>query len=456
MTTKTEWILYGLTQRDTLEKYIGVHKGDVSLDNYITSSTNPHLKEAIVQDKIDRVILARGDKEEMYNQEYYFLSKYDAVNNPKFFNKSNGGGPGVKKTYRPEKKHEKNVVKWVDNNEWVDANALFLSTNKKTESKAMIALWKQLKDSIENWKDGGTKEYPVEEVSVHTLYVVDHNQARAVKLDQQKLSDLVTAFRNPGYARKNITPVIVMVKDGKIVLLLDGNHRVNAASIADWDTYPVIKVDHSIFKDSAYNFNFFGNLMNHVEADRKGNNLDDLIMRLRELHAHYPRYRIESDMFKEIAKEELGGKNTRDGGMWKNADVVRKCDELAKADREALAREQSKKNFIDYTSSRLSTVWYQSKHFNEHPTIFQSLDGINNGGIGGAVAYAAQNYAENGVNEANIVIHFKSLSGYLTDAPAAIAKLRQTLEFGVKSKINIYFADPFKEQIVTKLNGLST
>lgn len=442
------WVLYGITQTETHEKYIGVHHGDIFEHNYYSSSRNPHLTEAVNNDKVERIILATGTKSEMYNMEYFFLSKFDAVNNDKFFNKSNGGGPGVVRTYRPKSALEKKITKWVEKSVWPQKTS-------SSDSKELVSLWSKVKESIDSWKTGGTKEYPVEEVSVHTLYIIDHNQARAFKIDQKKLVDLTEAFRNPGIARKNITPVIVAVKDGKIILLVDGNHRVNAAHLADWDTYPVIKVDYELFKDKPFNINYFGNLMNHVESERKGNNLDDLIMRIRDLHKEYPRYKIDSPMFKEIAKDVLGGKNTRVAGMWKNSDVARKCDDLAKLDKETMAREQSTKNFIDYTTSRLSTLWYQSKNFNEHPSIFQSLDGVNNGGIGGAIAYAAQNYADTGINEANIIIHFKTLSGYLNDAPSVLAKLRQTLEVGVKSKINIFFADPFKEQIVKKLNGLS-
>lgn len=446
----SNWILYGLTNRETNEKYIGVHGGDVSIDNYITSSTNRFLKEAINQDKIDRVILARGDKEEMYNQEYYFLSLFDAKNNKRFYNKSNGGGPGVKKTYRPFRTHTERITAWVEDNVWVDDSAVVVETDKAE----LVVVWEKLQESIANWKTGGTKEYPVEEVSVHTLFIADHNQARAMKLNQQKLNDMTAAFRNPGFARKNITPVIAVTKDGKIVLLADGNHRVNAASRADWDTFPTIKVDHSVFKGSDYNLNLFGNLMNHVEAERTGNNLDDLIMRLRELHAIYNRYTIDSDLFKDIAKEELGGKGTKKGGMWRNVDVVRKCDDLAKLDKEQLARTQANKNFIDYTSATISRYWHMSKHFNGQPTIYQSLDGVNNGGIGGAIAYAVQNFIDNGVNEANIVIHFKTLSGFLNDKDSVLQKLKHTLDHGVKSKINIFFADPFKHDIVT-LDGLS-
>lgn len=441
----SDCILYGLSNRETKEKYIGVHKGDVDLDNYMTSSTNRFLTEAIHQDKIDRVILSRGTKEEMYNQEYYFLSLFDAKNNKLFYNKTNGGGPGVKKTYRPSQALIAEVETWVNTGEWkIDSAARDLTV------KNLIPLWEKLQESIAAWKTGGTKEYPVEEVSVHTLYITDHNQARAFDLDQEKLKTLTKAFQNPGFARKNITPVIVMVRDGKIVMLLDGNHRVNAASVADWDTFPVIKVDASLFNDDTFTINLFGNLMNHVEAERKGNSIDDLIMRLRELHTKWHKFPINSDSFKEIAKDSLGGKNTRKGGMWSNNDVVRKCDDLAKLDAEKMARMKSTKNFKDYTKAQIIRYWHMSALYNDHPIIVQTLEGVNNGGIGGVIGYAVQNFIANGTNEANLIIHFKSLSSMLNEKDEVLAKLKTTLTHGVKSKINIFFADPYGDNIITE------
>lgn len=445
------WSFYGAFEEDTQEVYMGVHDGNILESNYETSTTNPHLREAIRNDKVKFVTFKTGAKEEMYNLEYFFLSKYDAKNNKKFFNRSNGGGPGVKKTFKPVSSFQNKIEQWVNTGNWKDKK-----TKRDLEKERMVTLWNKVQESIDNWQNGGTKEYPVEEISVHSLYIIEHSQARAVKLIQKKLNNLVAAFRNSGRARKNCTPVIVIVKEGKIVLLIDGNHRINAAHIADWDTYPVIKIDSSVFNEDTNLIKYFGRLANHVEVERTGNDMDTLIVSLRELHAQFPKYKIDSDEFKEIARGKYGGMNTKEGGMYKNIDVNNKCDALAKLDRETIAREQSSKNFIDYSGSRLSTLWYHSKFFNENPIVFQSLDGISSSGFGAAIKYAVKNHIDGGPNEANLVIHFKSLSAYLTEAAALIAELRQTLEFGSKSKINIFFADPFKEQIVTKLNGLQT
>jgi hypothetical protein len=450
------WSLYCGKHKNTLQSYIGVHDGDITDGEYGTSSKNPFLKDAIKKQLIEFKTITFGSKEEMYNYEYYFLSKYDAKNNTQFFNRSNGGGPGIDKTFKPNPDIEKRLCNLIENNIWEDPNTDLLNEVSKTDSKRMRALWNKVKKSSENWKTGGTKEFPIEEISVNELYIVDHSQARAVKLIQSKLSELIKAFKNLGYARNNITPVIVVVKDGKIIMLIDGNHRINAAHTAGWDTYPVIKIDFSEFNGDEYLIDYFGRLMNHVEVQRTGNDIDTLVISLRQLHKKFSKYKIDSTEFIVIAKHEYGGKNTKDGGMYLNSDVVRKCIDLAKIDKEMKVRETSEKNFIDYTSARLATLWYHSSLFNDHKVIFQSLDGINNGGLGGAIGYAVDNFIENGINEANLVIHFKSLTGYLTEAKDSVEKLRTTLQHGVKSKINIFFADPFKEQIVTTLNGLPT
>ena len=454
MTAKTDWVLYGITDLTTSQKYMGIYHRDD--DNYITSSTNLHLKESIKNNNIERVILARGNKEEVYNQEYYFLSKYDAKNNPKFFNKSNGGGPGIKKTYRPSKKHENAIMKWVDHNVWSDPNSTLTAEINKLGSKPMVALWEDIKQSIAKKEIGGTKEYPIEEISVENLSVIAHNQSRSIKLIDKKLTGLTAAFKNPGLARTRVTPVIVIVKNGKNILLVDGNHRVNAARIAGWDTFPTIKIDHSEFNGDQYLINFFGQLMNHNEVEVTGNDMDDLVKSLRELHTRFPDYEINCENFISIAKDECGGKNSKRAGRYLNADVIRKCHDLAKIDKELLARNNSEQNFIDHTKARLSIIWYQStfrknKHQN---TIFQTLDGIKNGGLGGAISYAVENLMKNGVNEANLVIHFKSLDGYLTEARDIVEELRIILEHGVTSKINIYFVDPFKERIVETMDEI--
>lgn len=434
---------------------MGIHKDDAKFEYYMSSSNDPHLLEAARRDNLDRVVLARGSKTEIYSQEYFYLSKFDAMNNPKFFNKNNGGGAGLDKNYRPDPIHEERVTKWVTENVWVDENKELLRKRKKIDSEPLRKLAKEIKDSIVIWKADGKGKHNVEEMPIQQIYILPRIQARAIKIIQDKLDEMTLAFRNIGLARKNITPVIVIIKDNNPIYLIDGNHRVEAAHRAGWNTFPVIKIDDSIFEDDEYNRNYFGNLMNHVAVERTGNNSDDLIMRLKELHDKYPEYDIDSNDFKEIAKDELGYKNVNEDGLWKNADVVRRCDKLATMNREQSARSQSNKNFHDYKKPRTLRLWALSEHFNYCPVIVQSLQGINNGGVGGVISYAVQNYINKGVNEANLIIHFPSLNDYISgEAAESVKKLRKTLEVGVKSKINIFFADPFEEQIVTNLPGL--
>jgi hypothetical protein len=455
MSSESNFILYGLTSTKTGQKYIGVHKDDHKFENYKSSSKNPYLKEAFNQGEIERVILARGTKKEICSQEYFYLNKFDAIKNPKFFNGNQGGGEGLDKTYRPTSTHEERVTKWVTDNVWVDQESNLLEPENILADLEMRKLAGEIENSINAWKNGSIGKYAVEEMSVHKLYVLPRIQARAVLLDQKKVNEITEAFRNFFQARKHLTPIIVLVKDNEPCALNDGNHRIEAAHRAGWDTYPVIKIDDSVFKDSEFMRTLFGNMMNHVEGERKGNNLDDLTERLKQLKLLYPEYDYDSCPFKEIAKARLGGKNTKDFGLWKNADVVRKCDQLAEITRENVARSQYSQHFLDYSKERIISIWERSEHYNEYKVIVQTPEGINTGGVGGAISYAVETLKNQGVNEANLIIHIKSLSKYTSgEAAKTIDKLYDVLKHGVNSKINVFFVDPHEEKIVTKFPGL--
>jgi hypothetical protein len=447
------WSLYCGKHQSTSQSYLGIHNGDITDGKYATSTTNPFLKEAIKQQMIEFKTITFGTKEEMYNYEYYFLSKYDAKNNDKFFNRSNGGGPGIDKSFKPDPVIEKKLSDWIEHNIWNEVPVFTPSEINNTVG--MQALWDKVMLAVNNWKQGGTKEFQVENYSVHELYIINRYQVRAVKIKEDKLARLIDWFKNEGYARTNITPIIVVVKDGKIIMLIDGNHRIEAASKCDWDTFPIIKVDISEFGPiPEWNLRTFGEFMNHDEVERSGNNLDDLVVSIRMQHRLYPDYEVDSDLFISIVKSILGGKGSKKGGRYRNEDISRKCKEISKMDKELLARQSADKNFIEYTDARLSTAWYRYNLKNAHPTIFQTIDGIENGGLGGVLKYVKDNYKKTGVKQANLIIHFKKLTSYLSNTrDDIINSFKETIDIcvGKDVTINIFFADPFDEQIIKEL-----
>lgn len=446
------WSLYCGKHKNIVGNYIGVHNGDITDGKYGTSTTNPLLKEAIRKQMMEFKTITFGSKEEMYNYEYYFLSKYDAKNNDDFFNRSNGGGPGIDKAFKPDPVIEKKLSDWIEHNIWNELPVF--SPSEVNNTVGMQALWERVMLAVNNWKHGGTEEFPVQDYSVHELYILNRYQVRAVKIKEDKLSRLIDWFKNEGYARTNITPIIVVVKDGNIILLVDGNHRIEAASKCGWDTFPIIKVDISEFGSvPELNLRTFGEFMNHEEVERSGNSLDDLVVSIRMHHKLYPGYEVDSKQFIAIAKSILGGKGSKKGGRYRNDDITRKCLEIGKMDNELLARQSADKNFIEYTDARLSVTWYHSKFKNAHPIIFQTIDGIENGGLGGLLKYVKDNYKKTGVKEANIIIHFKKLTSYLSPTrDDIINSFKETIEIccgGVT--INVFFADPFDERLIKEL-----
>ena len=75
--------------------YIGWHKGLVS-DTYIHSSTSEELKKDMNEYGYDIEIIQKGTCEQMALLERKMLSEVNAKDNPKYYNKSNGGGKYLK------------------------------------------------------------------------------------------------------------------------------------------------------------------------------------------------------------------------------------------------------------------------------------------------------------------------------------------------------------------------
>lgn len=82
--------------KSVIKYYIGWHCGqieDIHTLKYFHSSTNPELKKDLENSsKIINRILHIGTKEEMATMETRMLKQVNAVKNPQYYNKSNGGG----------------------------------------------------------------------------------------------------------------------------------------------------------------------------------------------------------------------------------------------------------------------------------------------------------------------------------------------------------------------------
>ena len=434
-TTKTtfEAFLYGWTNRATRRKYAGVHKG-IPDDKYFFSSKDPVLISDHQDDMLERVIIARGTYEEMINLEYQLLTQVNAKNNKDWYNKSNGGGKGLSKDFVTDRQIALRISDFI--------NDLLVEDEDDVEyvSGLNAEMMKVLAQAVKNG------EYRKNKIGVHQLYILDKNQVRAVELNQEHVNNLADDFSDPEYVRMYLTPVIVLVdKHGRMIKLLDGNHRVHAAHKAGLKTIPVIFLEESLFEFSEDNQEFFGTLMNHRPIHTLGNNQDDLIKTINNYHQKFfPNLEVNSEEFKNAFKSVYGGKGSKKQGVYRNADINSKCDLIAEKQEDILLL--NGKNFISYTSSRLNNLWKHYKNKDKNPIVVQTIEGIQNSGVGGIQKLIFEAEAKSGT----VICHFSTYKSYL-DRSVIINNFLKQVEYTSKVKINLIFADPHEEKLVTKL-----
>lgn len=288
---KYEAIVYGWRNIDNGMMYIGFHKTQEEFDGYVTSSENEELRHAWSHGLLNRTILYRGTVEESITFENYILKFVNARVNDKFYNRSNGGGVGCQSFDIITEEMKKVADKWLKGNDNINKiNKQYLS-NKK--------LVKSIKRKIE------AGHYVVFQEKIENLVDLPRNQVRLIDYDPKHLDEIVERMKDdPKSARKNVSPVIVVVDSKGDKMILDGNHTTTAAYMAKWTTLPVIYINSSDFEDSQANYDDFGLLMNHNPKIKKSNTKEDCkkaIMNLLDVS----KLEIDDRQFREICLTNL-------------------------------------------------------------------------------------------------------------------------------------------------------
>lgn len=428
---KTEAILYGYKNKKNGKVYVGFHKTEDKDDLYSSSSTSPQFWVDRSRGELEKSILAEGSIAEMINLEYAVLTKFDAKNNKDFYNKSNGGGEGVDKDYTPDAKLFKKAVDWV--------------AGKVAKEKKKVGVFNKLKMQklAQSIKDGDRE---IVEVSVQQLYTLHRNQVRMQSIDHEHVDELVVAFSDPATARNYLTPVIVLAdKSGRMIKLLDGNHRIEAAHKSKWVEMPAVVILEKEFDNNEYNQEFFGVLMNDQPYKVLGNNDDDLTKQLMALSSMHPELAVNSPAFISLAKDMFGGKN----GLWHSSKITKRCQKLADVAEEEKLKQGS--NFISYSYTQLDKLKKELiKNNPDTAIILQGSDSICNAGIGGILN--AMTTA--GLNKGLILVHYPKYQMYQDREKhvqqfKAIQKLLKS-----DTQVTLKFLSPFKANKI--LNGLPT
>lgn len=426
---KIEANLYGYRNKKNGKIYIGYHKTDDSDDLYSSSSTSPYFHVDRTRGDLEKSILAEGSVYDMINLEYAILSKFNAQSSDKFYNKSNGGGTGVDKSYVPDQKILAEISDWID------------GKVRSEVVKKSVGVFNKLKmDKLaRSIKDG---EREIVDVSVQQIYTIHRNQVRMQSIHHDHVEELIIAFSDPATARMMLTPIIILVdKNGKMIKLLDGNHRVEAAFKSKWVELPAIIVSEEEFDNNEYNQEYFGVLMNDQPYKVLGNNEDDLSKQLMTLHEMHPEMAIDSLAFMDLAKDLFGGK----GGLWHSTKITKRCKKLA----EVAEEEQLKqgKNFISYSGAQIDKLKRDLVKTNPDAAIIsQSSESVCNAGIGGILKLMATQKLKKGV----ILVHYPKYTIY-EHRMTHYKEFKEILELIGNLDIKLKFVNPFKQN---QIDGL--
>lgn len=258
-----EAFVYGYRNQENGKMYIGFRKNSDVNDGYIFSSVDMELKKAWGLGNLHRSILFRGDTETAITMERKLLKYADARRNDNFYNKSNGGGAGIRDYNTITDEEAKVGIDWING---IDPTEEKPDIFNLVDSDVVDDIWEAVKEG----------KYDVYETSAEEIASYAQNQVRLIMIDQKHVHDIAERMKHdPVEARKNISPIIVCVSKDGTRTIIDGNHTSRAVAEAGWPSAPVIFINSSEFLDKQSNIDHFGIIANHNPKIKKPNSSQD-------------------------------------------------------------------------------------------------------------------------------------------------------------------------------------
>lgn len=416
------------------KRYIGSHLSTATIkdEEYFGSCDDPNFRLHRSNGWLKKITVYEGTLAECRSLEHQLLVHYNAATNPGFYNSSNGGGYGVSKDYKHDPKDFQRIVDLIDGK---------VVEQPKISVDTFLADVEEMSTLVAEVKSG---VYPIRELPVALLSVIDKSQARLFTYEKENLEKLKEEFTDPAEARKYLTPVSVTVdSDGSMIELVDGNHRLKAAEHNDWVTIPAYLIPIEKFKNNRRNITHYGNLMNVRKFISAGNSIDDLKKRIADLAEAYPNIKKDSTAFKRIAIHQCGD-------AWKRSSIEYYCNEYEKNAKEQ--RLCANNNFQIYDRSELTSYGNKLRFESKEPCVVevQTVTKLTGSGFGGIQVMMA----EAGVKKGIVLVHYPSFTEYnkrntYIDRVVNAIKFLQFKERGFE--IELKFMDPF---IKGKIVGL--
>lgn len=404
---KYEAIVYGWRNIKNDKMYIGYHKTEEEFDGYVTSSEDEELKYAWSNGHMRRTIIYRGTQSIAITLENYFLKSVKANTNPQFYNKSVGGGFGCVRDFS----NLTDSVKMVGE-DWIKG------IEPEENLDYVDVADQEVTECIKRRLEAG--HYIVYQAPTKEVFALPKNQIRFNSIEPEHLEDIKDFMRDdPAKARKNISPIIIVVNDRGEKMILDGNHTITAAYEVNWTNVPVIYINSSEFLNKQANYDDFGLLMNHQEKKKKPNSKADLkrgIMNLLQTTG----LTIDSSTFKNTALRNLVKYYSKNA----IAHNIKSVEKMLREEQEVLEN-----NFKRYTKKELETIVGDLESTNPAAGIISiSSDRCMNDGLGAVL----NKMGGMNVTEGIIVISHRNMTEY---------KLRTTHIGKLKSAMKLTIAN---------------
>ena len=422
--------VYGWRNVVNGKMYIGFKLSSDIYVRYEFSSEDEELREAWSLGLLRRSILFTGSRSDAITMERKLLKYADARRNENWYNKSNGGGAGIRDYHTITDEEAKVGIDWIN------------GIDPQKEKKDLFEMVDEdlVRDIWESVKNG---DYEVKEISVEEIKTYEHNQVRLVMIDHNHVKNIAEKMRdNPAEARQQVSPIVVIVyPDGRKVIA-DGNHTSYAIAEAGWTSSPVIFINSSDFKDNQSNIDKFGIIANYNPKLKKPNSSQDAQRAI--INLYYNNLKdldddsltlLQSEKFQDSVQDTLYPEWTRSqiSANLKSA-IVRIRNDVAAANM----------NFQTYSQPDRDKIMKKMEEENIERRYVSITSGASyNSGVGAIMNGMAQDDKEFGT----ILIHHAGIHEYDSWSDSE-EKLKKVLDhFDLHDKINYRVLDPFMKEV---------
>jgi hypothetical protein len=433
MTVPYAAFVYGWRNIENGKMYIGFRKSSEIYDGYVTSSADEELQADWSFGILHRSILFRGTAEDAITMERKLLKHIDARRNPLFYNKSNGGGAGIRDYTTITDEEAKVGIDWINGIDPIEVHDLY----DLIDNTLVLGILESIKQG--KWQ---VVQVPVKEIATYK-----QNQVRLMMIDHNHRKEIAAyMMEDPVEARKHISPIVVCVDKYGVRWIIDGNHTSGAVQDAGWITAPVIFINASEFGNKQSNIDQFGILANHNPKVKKGNKAEDCQRAVINLYNNNlassddgEHTIFRSEKFKQTCLAAFKG-------IWTNKTIVANLDK-------AINRVRTEKaiadlNFQLYSKKELDAIVKPIQQQNTSLAVISVTSGsVYNSGIGGILNKMGGLDTWEGV----LVVHHSGISEYESWAESE-AKLKAAMKrVHPNCKIKYVLLNSFKKQTKIKV-----